>query len=173
MNPEAFLVGRPAIDFSTFYSVTEKVLGYNTGLQAAFCGRQLSDTETFLSCLAAFKDPKAPARLHRHLLNQVSFSVLVFADDCDLTGILELCGMPFTTSETTIRGVFTAVIHGTLKQWRDAVKHGSSANVEPPVRRCFNRIYQLLQSEHVDVWTDCTTRETQGNTFLLEDKRTR
>jgi hypothetical protein len=175
MQPEAILINRPAIDFSVFLGVGHKVLGYSLGAAADQSHRDLCDAERFLSCLAALRDQNAPAGLPPKLLVHVSFSAIVVADDCDMLTILETCaGMAFAVAETTVRNVQCAVVSGTLAQWRDAVVSGSSREVEPPVRRCFNKLYGLFCDEGLNVWTDFRTKTaTDQVTFLLEDKRNR
>jgi hypothetical protein len=82
-------------------------------------------------------------------------------------------GMPFVINDTISRGIQVAVITGTLAQWRDAVKSGSSPGVEVPVRQCFNKIHFLFESAGLKVWSDCRERPAPDQTFYLEDKRNR
>jgi hypothetical protein len=172
MQPEVILINRPAIDFGVFTGVSHKVLGYNLASASAGAHRSVSDAERFLSCLAAMRDPKAAAGLPPKLLAHVSFSVLVVADERDVFDILECAAMPFVAADTLARGVQEAVVTGTLNQWRDAVKSGSSPDVETTVRGCFNKVYSLFCNEGLNVWTDFHTRTAPDHvTFLLEDKR--
>jgi len=175
MNADAVLIQVPSIDFRTFLGLTHKVLGRSPAAASDACGRELSDAERFLSCLAALRDEHAPVGLSPHLLTHVSFSALVGADERDMLDILQCCaGMPFVVVETTVRGVQAAVVTGTLAQWRDAVASGSSVNVEQPVRHCFNKLYSLFTSVGLNVWGDFRTRDAPDRvTFLLEDKRGR
>jgi hypothetical protein len=175
MNPEALLINRPAIDFGVFLGVSHKILGYSPAAPSDQSHRELADAERFLSCLAALRDPKATPGLPPKLLTHVSFSALVVADERDLLDILEGCaGMPFVVADTLARGVQAAVISGTLAQWRDAVKSGSSPDAEPSVRLCFNKIHSLFCAEGLNVWTDFRTHEAPDRvTFYLEDKRPR
>ena len=173
MQPEAILINRPAIDFGVFLGVSSKVLGYSPGTAADQSHRDLCDAERFLSCLAALRDQSAPPGMPPKLLTHVSFSAIIVADERDMLDMLECAaGMPFVVAETLARGVQAAVVSGTLAQWRDAVKSGSSAGVEPSVRRCFNKLHGLFCGEGLNVWTDFRTREAPDRmTFLLEDKR--
>jgi hypothetical protein len=175
MNPEAVLINRPAIDFGVFLGASSQVLGYSPGAAADQSHREVCDAERFLSCLAALRDRDAPAGLPPTLLTHVSFSSLIVADDRDMLDILERCaGMPFARADTLVRGVQCAVVSGTLAQWRDAVKSGSSADVVPSTRRCFNKLHSLFCHEGLNVWTDFRAREAPDRmTFLLEDKRPR
>ena len=126
MNPEVLLVTTPAVNFRAFLGACLHVLGYTPARAADASSRDLSEAEKFLSCLAALRDPKAPAGLAPNLLSHVSFSVFVVADERDMLDILERCaGMPFVTAETTVRGMTAAIVTGTLAQWRDAVAAGS------------------------------------------------
>jgi hypothetical protein len=172
MQPEALLVNRPAIDFDVFIGVSHKVLGYNVAAAADTIQRRVSGAERFLSCLAALRDSQAAVGLPPKLLAHVSFSVLVVADERDMLDILECAAMPFVAADTLARGVQTAVITGTLNQWRDAVASGSSLDNELPVRGCFNKVYSLFCNEGLNVWTDFNTHQAPDQvTFLLEDKR--
>jgi len=117
------------------------------------------------------RDEKAPVGFLPSLLAHVSFSVLVAADERDMLEILQLANIPFVTAETLARGVLAAVITGTLGQWRDAVKSGSSPTAEPAVRYCFNKIYGLFNAAGLNVWGDFRPREAPDQTFYLEDKR--
>jgi hypothetical protein len=172
MNPSAILISQPLIDFDTFIGLSHKMLGRSPAISSDACRRNLSDTERFLSCLAAMCDEKAPVGFSANLLAHASFSILVAADERDMLDILQLApGMPFVTAETLARGVLAAVITGTLGQWRDAVKSGSSPTAEPSVRYCFNKIYGLFNAVGLNVWGDLRSREAPDRTFYLEDKR--
>jgi len=175
MNPEVLLINRPAIDFQRFLGVSYEVLGYSLCAASDQSPRDLADAERFLSCLAALRDQKASVGLPPKLLTHVSFSALIVADERDMLDILECCaGMPFVTADTLARGVQVAVVSGTLGQWRDAVKSGSSLEVEASVRHCFNKIHHLFSAEGLDVWADFNMRDAPDHvTFLLEDKRKR
>lgn len=175
MTPEVILINRPAVNFGVFLGISAQVLGYSPASAADQSPRDLADTERFLSCLASLRDQRAPAGLPPKLFAHVSFSAFVVADERDLLDILECCaGMPFVAANTLARGVQAAVVSGTLSQWRDAVKSGSSPGVEPTVRHCFNKLYGLFCDEGLNVWTDYRTREAPDRiTFLLEDKRPR
>jgi hypothetical protein len=171
MQPEVFLINRPAIDFGVFLGVSTQVLGYSPAA-ATQSRRELTDTERFLSCLAAMRDPQAAAGLPPKLFTHVAFSIFVVADDQDMLDILCCAGMPFAVADTVARNVQAAVVSGTLAQWRDAVVSGSSLDVEPTVRRCFNKLHGLFCDEGLNIWTDYRTREAPDRiTFLLEDKR--
>jgi hypothetical protein len=83
-------------------------------------------------------------------------------------------GMPFVVTDTLMRGVQLAVITGTLAQWRDAVKSGSSRNSEFNVRACFNRVMALFKTAGLGgVWNDYESHAMPDRTFFLEDKRKR
>ena len=171
MIPNAVLIQQPAIDFSTFLSVTSQALGYSPSTNVDGSHRRLHDVEKFTSCLAAIKDEQAPVGLPPYLMAHVSFSLLVMADDDDMQDALEYCaGMPFVRADTLMRGVSVAVITGTLSQWRDAVISGCGHCSQPSVRILFNRILNLFESVNLNVWKDCDRKQT-GDTFLLEDHR--
>jgi len=175
VQPDAVLIQVPSVDFRTLIGLSHKLLGRSPAAAADASRRELSDAEKFLSCLAALRDPKAGTGLPPHLLSHVSFSALIGADDRDLLDILQCCaGMPFVTTETTVRGVQIAVVTGTLAQWRDAVASGCSRSAESSVRHCFNKLYGLFTAAGLNVWGDFQTRPAPDQTFLLiEDRRGR
>lgn len=174
MSPDVMLIQQPAVDFERFLALAHQALGYSPATAADNSRRVLSEAERFLSCLAALRDPKAPAGLLPSLLTHVSFSLLCAADERDLPDILECAaGMPFVKADTTMRGVQIAVITGTLAQWRDAVKTGSSGSVQPNARACFNKVYTMFVKHGLNVWGDLQVRPGHDQTFFLEDKRGR
>ena len=174
MKSSAILVNRPCIDFKTFLGLSIHALGYNPAKKADDCKRDVSDTERFLSCLAAIRDQKNPAGLVPNLLTHVSFSVFLACEDRDMIDVLQCAaGMSFVVADTVLRGAQVAVITGTLAQWRDAVCNGCKAGAGPEVRNCFNQIHTLFSDSGLDVWTDFRLRTTPDATYYLEDKRHR
>ena len=100
MKPDAVLINKPSIDFTTFLGLSYEALGYSLAAKADASPRDLSDAERFLSCLAAIRDPKAPVGLFPSLLAHVSFSIFVAADERDMLDILQcVCRMPFVVAE--------------------------------------------------------------------------
>ncbi len=79
----------------------------------------------------------------------------------------------YPVAETTVRGVQTAVVTGTLARWREAVKAGSSPKVAATVRHGFTRIYDQFCIQGLDVWGEFNIRPAADQTFYLEDKRGR
>ena len=63
MQPDAVLIQEPAVDFTTFLGLSHQMLGYSPARAADACPSELTDVERFLSCLAAMRDPDAPASL--------------------------------------------------------------------------------------------------------------
>ena len=107
------------------------------------------------------------------LLSHVSFSAFIGADERDMLDILQCCaGMPFVTAETTCAACRSAVVTGTLAQWRDAVASGCPKTVSLPCAHCFNKLYGLFTAAGLNVWGDFQARQAPDQTFLLlEDKR--
>jgi hypothetical protein len=171
MNPECLLLTTPSVNFNAFSGVCMQVLGYSPSRASDATSREMSDSEKWLSWLAAFQDRKAHAGLATNLLTHVMFSMLVVADDRDLLDILQRCaGMPFVTAETVQRGIIATVVTGTLAQWRDAVAAGSCKQVETSVRAGFNKMYSIFRGAGLDVWGDYRVREAPDQTLLLEYK---
>ena len=172
MQADAVLIQCPSIDFTKFLGLSHKMFGYSPARSADASRRKLSDSERFLSCLAAFNDQQAPVSLPPHLLTHVSFSVLLMASDRDLLDALQYCaGMPFVAADTVVRSVQAAVVTGTLAQWRDAVISGCQPEAEQTVRTLFNKILAIFESANLKVWNDCGRKQSLDNTLLLEDMR--
>ena len=172
MRVDAVLIQQPAIDFATFLGLTHEALGYSPAARSDASGRQLSDAERFLSCLEALHDPHAQPALRPHLLNHVSFSVLIAAEDQDAIAIVEVAsGMPWVRTETRLRGLELIVVTGTLAQWRDAVISGT--NKDGNVQACYCKILTLFEQAGLNVWLHCTKKPNPANRslFLLQDKR--
>lgn len=175
MPSDAVFVQRPAVDFTTLVGVCHKALGYSPASAADASHRALSDAERFLWCLAAARDRAAPGGLTPNLLAHASFSILLMADDRDLVSVLEpASGMSFVVADAVLDGVQLAVVTGTLAEWRDAVKSGTSAAAKPPVRALYSKVFALFERAGLGaLWSDCSRREASGQRglLLLEDKR--
>lgn len=176
MGPGVVLVLKPAIDFTTFTNLSEKVLGFNPAGRANRSVINFSDAERFISSLAAYRDPDSQPGISPGtptLLNMLAYGVQVVAEERDMMDILETAsGMPFVIADTTVRGIMVAVICGTLAQWRDAVKTGTDGQLEHNVRACFCNIKGLFDHEGLSaVWKDFSIRAHSDNTFSIEDKR--
>ena len=173
MPVEAVLITEPAIDFTTFLSVTYEALGYNIAGAVDSSGLKMVDAEKFLMCLAALRDESAKI-ITADLLCHVSFGVLVIADKRDLLAILEMTsGMSFIHTETTVPNVDIVVITGTLLQWKTAVASGTNEDAPPTVRACYSKILLRFDCAGLtSVWQDydrTTARDRSG--LLLEDRR--
>ncbi len=172
MTSHAVLVQQPSIDFTQFLGNSHEMFNTSLSAKADASHKQLTDTERFLSCLAAMQDGEAPVSLPPNLLTHVSFSVLIAIDDREMLDVLTCCSkMPFVVADTVARGIQAAVITGSLSQWRRAVLSGCRMDAQQPVRELFNRILTLFEAACLDVWADCRRREGPGNTLLLEDQR--
>ena len=170
MEAFALLIQQPLVDFTKLLATSHKMFGYSLSAHSDASHKQLSDSERFLSCLAAMKNQNAPVGLSPHLLAHVSFSVLVAVNERDLVDILECCSsMSFTVADTIVRGIQAAVVTGTLSQWKIAVMSGCHESTEPSVRFMFNKILSLFEADNLGVWGDCTRKNHQeDNTLLLE-----
>lgn len=174
MPAEALLIAEPAIDFTTFLGMSSKALGYSPASAADASHKKLSNTEKFLSCLAALRDKRAPAGITLNLLSHASFSILVIAEEEDLLDILECASeMSFVRAPTVMRGIEIAIVSGTLAKWRDAVKCGMNEVVEPPVRLLWTKVMTIFERLGLaSVWSDSTKKPSPDSIgFLLEDKR--
>jgi hypothetical protein len=171
MTPSVVLINRPTIDFEIFLTVAFKLLGHNPSSQVDQSRLQRSDAERFISCLSALRDPNAPAGLTPNLLNHVSYSALIAADERDLIDILEAAsGMPFVSADTVDRRML-AVVSGDLSQWRDAVKSGATPAAEFNVRLCFCQIKASFEQAGLNLWKDFQVKPAADGTLYIEDKR--
>jgi hypothetical protein len=170
MEAFALLIQQPSIDFTKLLATSHEMFGYSLSANSDASLKRLSDSERFLSCLAAMKNNNAPVSLSPHLLTHVSFSVLVAANERDLVDILEYCSsMSFTVADTIIRGIQAAVVTGTLSQWKIAVLSGCHESTEPSVRFMFNKVLAIFEADNLGVWSDCTrTNHREDSTLLLE-----
>jgi hypothetical protein len=174
MKADARLISSPTFDFNTFLGLASNMLGYSLSQSSDASHKKLSDTEKFLSCLAALRDPNAPAGLPSGLLSHASFSALVAAEEEDMLDILQCCsGMSFIQVETETCHVRLAVITGTLAQWKEAIKMGNAPVVVPSARACFNKLYSLFELASLNIWTDSQPQSDRDQTFYLEDRRNR
>lgn len=172
MKPSVAIIWEPAFDFATLLGVAQQALGYSPGAKADQAKREVPDAERFVSILAAFHDPQAPAGLTPNLLPHLSFSFLIVAEERDLIEIIEASpGMAITAADTVSRGVMLAVLTGTLAQWRDAVKTATVPTSQLNVRACFCDILRQFDERGLSVWKDQVSKQLPDKTFYLEDKR--
>lgn len=171
MTPECVLIQQPAVDFGTFLSLSREALGYSPADASDGTARELSDAERFLSCLAAMRDEKAAVGLAPALLNHVSFSAMIVADDRDALDIFQAAGMPFVVVETVKRGILLAVMTGTLAQWRDAVKTGTALNQQVNTRACYCKLMVIFEQAGLgNVWQNFDRKPSTDRLFYLENK---
>ena len=171
MTPECVLIQRPDVDFDAFLGLSREALGYSPASGCDASARELTDAERFLSCLAALRTEKAEVSLAPALLNHVSFSAMIVADERDALDIFQAAGMPFVVVETVRRGILLAVMTGTLAQWRDAVMHGTVLDQEVNVRACYCKLMALFEQAGLGhVWDRYTRKASPDRLFYLEYK---
>lgn len=168
---DAALIVTPNVDFQTLVGVAHKALGYSPAAVADSSHIQLSETERYLSCLAALHDKNAPTGLAGHLLQHAFASVMFAFDERDAIPILELGAMPFVLSESVRRGTLFGVMSGTLAQWRDAILAGIRPVVSTETRQFYGRVMKLFEGNGLNLWKGYTVKTHTDNTLLLEDKR--
>ena len=172
MTPHAVLITQPDVDFEAFIGLSHQMLGYSPAASADASRVEHSNSERYISCLAALRDRNASAGFTPNLLAFVSFGLYVAADERDMLDIMECCaGMPAVVADTLSRNVVAAMIYGTLAQWRDAVKTGSSPTMERNVRAGFNTVRGLFDGLGLNVWKDMNSRQMPDHTYYLEDRR--
>jgi hypothetical protein len=160
MSTSAVLVQSPSVDFATLLGLCQQALGRSLCEKIDASPIKRSDTERYLASLAEMG--------HGNVLLHASYSVLIAADEREMLDILAVCGMPFVVSDTLMRGVQVAVVTGTLQQWRDAVKAGSTAAHGRGVREFFNHVMGFFDAS---VWQDFDQHPLPDNTLYLTYKR--
>lgn len=168
MIPRSIFIAEPAVAFDTLLTACNEALDHKVTVGVDSTAKKLSDSERFLSILAAIRDAKAPVGLPPNLLVHVSYSVLTVASEPDMIDILEACsGMPFTYAETKIRGVLISIITGTMQQWRDAVVTGTK-HYQTVIRAGFNQIHDLfVQAGLCQIWNDYEQKIQDDGTYVL------
>ena len=173
MLPLVALVQSPKPDLGTMLAICQQVLGYSVSAALDASQRERSDTERFLSCLAAMQDQAAKPGLSSRLLSHCTFSFIMAADAQDTSDILSISEVPFVT--VPVRSQWSAsltVMTGSLRAWREAVRRGCRSNCSPNVRTAFNRIMEALVGIGLDLWKNCEWKPLPDQTLLLlEDKR--
>lgn len=160
------LIKSPSFNFQAFLGVAHSALGYSPAAASDASSRTLSDTERFLSCLAALRDSDASVGFPVGLLPHVSFSMLLAAHESEILDILSYAsGMSFVVSPTLVRGVSISVLTGTLAQWRDAIADGLVA--ESKARQCYTKLYSIFIDEGLNVWQDYKVGTGKDQCLLL------
>ena len=171
MLPNVLIVQTPNADFGSLLTFAREALGYNPAASLDASSIERSDTERFISCLAAIEDRKARPGLAQHLLGHAAVSVVVAADLADALDIEAIAAMPCVTTETRLRDVRLLVLTGSLEQWKRAVLSGAISLRPPTVRTCFNRIMSAFIAAGLNLWKECRSETLTDGTLLLEDKR--
>lgn len=169
----SIFIAQPSVSFDILLQACADTLDHKVTGGVDNTAKRLSDSEKFLSILAAMRDAQATASLTPNLLTHVSFSVLTIANDVDMIDILEACsGMAFTYTETQVRGGLLAVITGTMQQWRDAIVTGSQHS-QLAIRAGFDQLHDLfVQVGLGSVWKDYEQAPLKDGTYrLIEDRR--
>lgn len=172
MIPTSTFIVQPGIAFGILLKACDEVLDHKVTQGIDNTEKKLSDTERFLSILAAMRDVEAKAGLTPNLLTHVSFSVLTISSEADMMDILEACStMGFTYAETKMRGCLVAVITGTIQQWRDAIVTGTQHS-QATIRGGFNQMHDLfVQVGLYQIWSDFEQKaQDDGSYTLIEYK---
>jgi hypothetical protein len=176
MNPGVVLVLLTKMDLTNFLPLSREMLGYSPAKAADGVSVPLPALAHQLACVAAFKDETAPptVRTAAPQFDLFHAGFLVAADERDMIEILETASLPFTHTETLMRGVDAVILSGSLSQWRDAVKLAChpKTKLSRGARQAFNFIYKTLCKEGLkDMFDDLQATEQSDHTFLLERRR--
>jgi hypothetical protein len=169
---QSMFISSPSVAFQALLQACHESLTHavTEGINSTI--KNLSDTERFLTILAAIRDPKAKPGFPPNLLNHASFSILTFAPMEDTLDLVEVCsGMPITHAPTKLRNMLMVVTTGTLSQWRDAVVTGTEHS-EFSIREGFNEIHNLfVQANLNSVWNDFEQKPQSDGTYKLIEYR--
>jgi len=169
----SIFIAQPNVSFDILLKACADTLDHKVTESIDNTLKQLSDSEKYLSILAAIRDANASVNLTPNLLTHITFSVLTVATDVDMMDVLEACsGMAFTHAETKMRGGLIAVITGTMQQWRDAIITGSQHS-QGIIRGGFDQLHDLfIQAGLGTVWNDYESQTQSDGTYkLIEHKR--
>jgi len=171
MNPSAAIIIQPHLSQNIFLAACQNMLGFSPARVADAAG--LSGVPHLLAVLSAFRDKNAVpcVKESKDVADLLHFCCLIAAEDYDMLPILEVTsGMPFAFTDTLARGAQTAIIGGTLKQWRDAVLRGCRDDQSTSIRACFDRLYlDFCQLGLTDLFGR-VKKQTIDRTFYLEEK---
>jgi hypothetical protein len=172
MNCEAVMIQTPQVDNRVFLGYTKKMLGYAIARAADQKQPSLAPDAHHLACIAAFKHKEAEATVAESMpyLEMLHYGFLLMADERDMQEILEAThGMPFVVVETMMRGMQAALVTGSLRTWRTAVRLGCQTNTSQAVRECFDKVYMAFTKIGLKAFFgQLTRRELPDHTFLLE-----
>jgi len=176
MSVEVALVLRTQLDQRAFLGLSNKLLGYSPAARADAVTPQLKPVPHELACLLGFKDRAASPALEatEQFHDFFSFGFLVGADERDMPAILEAAKMPFVLQETIVRGVQVAIVVGTFRQWKCAVRRSCTPTADQMVRLCFDKVYLAFESLGLaKAFGTGRPKPMNDTTFFLEDNRGR
>jgi len=176
MSVEVALVLRTQLDMNAFLVLSDKLLGYSPAARADAASPQLKPVPHELACLLGFKDRAASPALEstEQFHDFFSFGFLIGANERDMPVILEAAKMPFVLQETLIRGVQVAIVVGTFRQWKAAVRRACTPTADQMVRLCFDKVYLAFERMGLaKAFEVGRPKQMPDTTFYLEDQRGR
>lgn len=158
------LVMFSAFDMETFLPLARQALGH--GLSSKADEHAVTTELHNMMCVANLMNG-GPA----DIINLYNVAYLIAADERDMSGIIQIAGMPHVCVDSITRGVKVAIISGPLSEWQGAIRRGCSEGCELEVRKVYNKVYNDLIRRGLDGILGVADREPQGDsTFLLEFK---
>jgi len=173
MSPEITPIVIPLIDWQTFLRVSGEALGYQPNRVADSAPRPLQDAARFVVVLSSFQDrsiSSVPAALKGSidLLNHLSYSFAVYADDETLKQVMERTDLKVTMTESVDRERI-AIVSGSLKNWYCATLTACQERQPFNLRLLFDKAMVFFESIGFgELWHDCRKRTLPDRTFLLE-----
>lgn len=173
MSVSVALVLRTKLDTDVFLVLADKLLGYSPAARADAVSPQLKPVPHELACLLGFKDNAASPALEstEQFHDFFSFGFLIGSDERDMPAILEAAKMPFVLQETLIRGIQVAIVVGTFRQWKVAVRRACTPTEDQMVRLCFDKVYLLFEKMGLSKAFEVgRPKQMPDTTFYLENQ---
>jgi hypothetical protein len=170
VNPSIAIVMQPDFKQNLFLAACQKMLGRSPARAAD--AANLSGIPHLMATLSAFrnKDANPTVKQSKDVIDLLHFGCLIAAEDYDILSILEIVGMPFIFTDTLARGIQTAIISGTLRQWQTAIMRGCQDNQSTQIRACFDKLYlDFCQLGLTDLFGG-VKKPSPDRTFYLEVK---
>lgn len=175
MSPEITPIVIPHVDWGTFLRVTGDALGYQPNRVADSAPRPLTDAAKFVVVLSSFQDRQtssatAALRGSIDLLNHLSYSFAVYADDETVKQVMERTDLKVTMTEAVDRERI-AIVSGNLKQWYCATLTCCTDRQPFNLRLLFDKAVMFFETIGLgELWHDCRKKTLPDRTFLLEQR---
>jgi hypothetical protein len=174
MKPEVVLIQQPAVNFDLLLQLAHQALGYSLAETADATRKRLSDSQFYLSCLAAIGERGAETDVNSLLLDHLSFGMLIVCERHDVAALMTcLSGLACSSAATVRDDVLLFVVSGSFRRWEQFVRCGLSNKTSArSMQTIGEKVLAIFDSLGLGgVWQyERRLRRMDGRT-LLEDKR--